>query len=117
METVVAGEIVENASIDAVVMHVAEKMVGWRKRLGEYPTLSAISPAAANPVSKRNGSGILARSLFDLELSAGSEMARSHAALLQIFLMVFFGAPESACGCDLRGDGPFESAAGIERRA
>ena len=23
-------------------MHVAEKMVGWQKWLGEYPTLSAI---------------------------------------------------------------------------
>jgi hypothetical protein len=23
-------------------MHVAENMVGWQKRLGEYPTLSAI---------------------------------------------------------------------------
>jgi len=26
-------------------MHVAENMVGWRKRLGEYPTLSAIFPS------------------------------------------------------------------------
>ncbi|MGC0777942.1 MAG: hypothetical protein WCD68_12105 [Candidatus Acidiferrum sp.] len=39
-EAVEKGEIVEIASIDAVVMHVAEKRVGWQKRLGEYATLS-----------------------------------------------------------------------------
>jgi len=52
-----------------------------------------------------------------LELSTRSEVAGGHAALLQIFLVVFFGAIESACGCDLRRDGPLESAAGIERCA
>src|SRR5437879_13628510 len=46
-----------------------------------------------------------------------SEMAGGYAALLQIFLVVFFGAPERACRCDLGGDGPLESAAGIERCA
>jgi len=29
---------VEIVSIHAVFMHVAENMVGWQKRLGEYPT-------------------------------------------------------------------------------
>src|SRR5260370_15073579 len=27
------------ANVHAVLMHVAENMVGWQKRLGEYPTL------------------------------------------------------------------------------
>ena len=35
------GEIVEIASIHVVFTDVAEKMVGYGKRLGEYPTLSA----------------------------------------------------------------------------
>jgi hypothetical protein len=43
VERVEKGEIVEIASIHAVFMHVAENMVGWQKRLGEYPTLSARS--------------------------------------------------------------------------
>ena len=42
IETIEECEIIEIASIHAVFMHVAENMVGWRKRLGEYPTLSAI---------------------------------------------------------------------------
>lgn len=36
---------VEIANVHAVVRHIAENMVGCRKRLGEYPTLSAIQPA------------------------------------------------------------------------
>jgi len=43
VERVETGEIVEIANIHAGFMHVAENMVGWQKRLGEYPTLSAIS--------------------------------------------------------------------------
>jgi len=39
-EGVEEGEIVEIASIHTVFAHVAENMVGWQKRLGEYPTLS-----------------------------------------------------------------------------
>lgn len=42
VEGVEGCEIVEIANIHAVFMHVAEKMVGYEKRLGEYPTLSAI---------------------------------------------------------------------------
>jgi len=42
VERVEIGETVEIVNIHAVFMHVAEKTVGWRKRLGEYPTLSAI---------------------------------------------------------------------------
>ena len=38
VERVEKGEIVEIVSIHAVFMQAAEKMVGWRKRLGEYPT-------------------------------------------------------------------------------
>jgi hypothetical protein len=38
MENVETDEIVEIASIHAVFMHIAENMVGWQKRLGEYPT-------------------------------------------------------------------------------
>src|SRR5260370_23170590 len=41
MERVETGEIIEIANIHAVFMHVAENMVGWRKRLGEYPTILA----------------------------------------------------------------------------
>jgi hypothetical protein len=37
VERVEEGEIIEITSIHAVLMHVAEKMVGWQKRLGEYP--------------------------------------------------------------------------------
>ena len=42
-EAVETDEIVEIASIDAVFMDVTENIVGWRKGLGEYPTLSATS--------------------------------------------------------------------------
>jgi len=42
VEGVEEGEILEIASIDAGFVHLAEKMVGYGKRLGEYPTLSAI---------------------------------------------------------------------------
>jgi hypothetical protein len=38
IERVETGDTVEIASIDAVCMQVAEKMVGWQMRLGEYPT-------------------------------------------------------------------------------
>ncbi len=37
VEGVEIGEIVEIANVHAVFMHVAENMVGWQKRLGEYP--------------------------------------------------------------------------------
>ena len=30
------------ANVHAVFTHIAEKMLGYEKRLGEYPTLSAI---------------------------------------------------------------------------
>ena len=43
IERVETGEIVEIDNIHAVFVHIAENMVGWQKRLGEYPTLSAIS--------------------------------------------------------------------------
>lgn len=38
VERVETGETLEIASIQAVLMHVAENMVGCGKRLGEYPT-------------------------------------------------------------------------------
>src|SRR5258708_12227645 len=44
-------------------------------------------------------------------------MAGGRAALLQIFLVVFFRAIERASRCDLRGDGPLEFSAGIQRCA
>src|SRR5258708_8522173 len=44
-------------------------------------------------------------------------MARGHAALLQIFLMVLFGAIERARGSDFGGDRPLEFAAGVQRGA
>ncbi len=40
-EIVEKGEIIETANSHAVFAHVIENMVGCRKRLGEYPTLSA----------------------------------------------------------------------------
>ena len=43
IERVETGDTVEIVNVDAVSMHVAENIVGWPKRLGEYPTLSAIS--------------------------------------------------------------------------
>jgi hypothetical protein len=42
IETIEMVEIVEIANIHAVFMQVAENMIGCGKRLGEYPTLSAI---------------------------------------------------------------------------
>ncbi|HXN23361.1 MAG TPA: hypothetical protein VOA41_11535, partial [Candidatus Dormibacteraeota bacterium] len=42
LDTIEAVEIGEIASIHALLMHVAEKIAGCSKRLGEYPTLSAI---------------------------------------------------------------------------
>ena len=50
MEAVEIGEI---ASIHELFMHVAEKIAGCSKRLGEYPTLSAIFSliSAQNPAA------------------------------------------------------------------
>jgi len=45
----------------------------------------------------------------------GSEVAGGHAALLQVLLVVLFGAIEGARGRDLRGDGPLEFSNGIKR--
>ena len=42
VEGVERGEIVEIASIHAALAHLAEKMVGCGKLLGENPTLSAM---------------------------------------------------------------------------
>jgi hypothetical protein len=42
VETVAVCETVEIANIHAVFGHLLENMVGCSKRLGEYPTLSAI---------------------------------------------------------------------------
>ena len=42
-ERVEKGETVEIANVHAVFMQVAENMIGCSKRLGEYPTLSAMS--------------------------------------------------------------------------
>ena len=38
VERVAAGETVEIANAHAMFMHVAENMVRWQKRVGEYPT-------------------------------------------------------------------------------
>lgn len=43
VEGVETGEIIEIASIHAGLTHIAENMVGYGKRLGEYPALSANS--------------------------------------------------------------------------
>jgi hypothetical protein len=37
VEGVETGETVEIATVHAGFLDLAEKMVGWRKRLGEYP--------------------------------------------------------------------------------
>ena len=49
IERVEKGETVEIANVHAVVMQVAENMVGWQKRLGEYPTLSASFSCPRSP--------------------------------------------------------------------
>src|SRR5213078_4277994 len=55
-------------------------------------------------------------SVFGVSKSCpGSEVAGGHAALLQVLLVVLFGAIEGACGRDLRGDGPLEFPNGIKR--
>jgi hypothetical protein len=41
IEGVERGEIVEIANIHAAFMDVVKNMVGYEKRRGEYPTLSA----------------------------------------------------------------------------
>src|SRR5207253_4535558 len=43
-------------------------------------------------------------------------MAGGHAALLQVLLVILFGAIERVCGSNLRRDGPLELSAGFERR-
>ena len=48
VERVAKGEIVEITNIHAGFMHVAEKMVGYRKRLGEYPTPPSLIVEAAS---------------------------------------------------------------------
>src|SRR5437773_12519994 len=42
-------------------------------------------------------------------------MAGGHAALLQVLLVILFGAIERACGSNLRRDGPLEFSAGLDR--
>ncbi len=42
VERVAECETVEITNVYAVFMHVAENMIAYEKRLGEYPTLSAI---------------------------------------------------------------------------
>jgi hypothetical protein len=41
-ETVEIGEIIEISGIHAVPTHITENVWAYSKRLGEYPTLSAI---------------------------------------------------------------------------
>ena len=48
-------------------------------------------------------------------LTSHLEVAGGHAALLQVLLVVLFGAIEGACGRDLRGDRPLEFPPGIKR--
>ncbi len=48
---------------------------------------------------------------------SGSEMAGSYAALLQVFLVILFGAIERSCGRDFGGNGAFEFAADIDSGA
>src|ERR1700674_1949638 len=45
----------------------------------------------------------------------GSEVAGGHAALLQVLLVILFGAIKGACGRDLCGNGPLEFPLGIKR--
>ncbi len=47
VEGVETGETVEIATVHAGFMHVAENMVGWQKRLGEYPASPPFFPVAA----------------------------------------------------------------------
>src|SRR5947208_5645569 len=44
-------------------------------------------------------------------------MAGGHAALLQVLLVILFGAIERACGSNLRRDGSLEFSAGLDRRS
>jgi len=44
IEKVAVVETVEIANVHADITQVVEKMIGWQKRLGEYPTLSARKP-------------------------------------------------------------------------
>ena len=46
IEKVERSEIIDSANIHADFVHITEKMVGYEKRLSEYPTLSAISLSA-----------------------------------------------------------------------
>jgi hypothetical protein len=43
VERVAECDSVEIANVHAVFMHAAENMIGCSQKLGEYPTLSAIS--------------------------------------------------------------------------
>jgi hypothetical protein len=51
VERVAECETVEIANVHAVFMHAAENMIGCPQKLGEYPTLSAISSWVNNIVA------------------------------------------------------------------
>ena len=57
VEIVTKSEILEIASVHAVFTDVAEKMVEWQKRLGEYPTPLLRGCHAVLRPKKRKGSG------------------------------------------------------------
>jgi len=51
---------------------------------------------------------------YPLPRASNSEVAGGYATLLQILLVVLFGAVKRACRCDFRRDGPLELATGVE---
>jgi len=58
---------VEIANIHAGVMHVSENMIGWQKRLGEYPTLSAtLSLAGINQFANS-----AAQAIYNYKIATG----------------------------------------------
>src|SRR5437016_8685006 len=79
----------------------------------------SIPPSAPFLSSQQTGFLIKGRAFLlgfrRLRLFSGSEVAGCHAALLQVFLVILFGAIESACRRDLRRDRALALATGIER--
>ena len=76
IERVEKGEAVEIANVHAVLMHVVENMVGWQKRISEYPTLSpTVVPCALFTKAVASCRCLIFHSFFKeglLELSVAS---------------------------------------------
>src|SRR5882672_2752078 len=106
------GEVAERLKALASKASVRET-VPW-VRIPPSPPLPAASCIKLRNEKKPSS---LARFFSFGKMDRSSEVAARCAALLQIFLVIFFRAIKGACRRDFRCDGPLELSARLQRRA